>query len=149
MTRRTRRLLLFALPAGVAVAIVAAWLLLSRTAITPENAVKIQVGMTVAEVEAILGGPARDESTGPLVSDGPGDLGYRAPEQAIVLVPDGGLVSVPGGWHVVPSPPQWVSDCAVIVVSLDAGGRVEACSTLPVRRVSEGPIDRVRRWLGL
>jgi hypothetical protein len=72
-----------------------------------------------------------------------------APEKAIVFVPDGGLVSVPGGWQVVPSPPQWVSDGAVIVVSLDAGGRVEACRTLPVRRASEGPIDGVRRWLGL
>src|ERR1700722_14790543 len=40
-----------------------------RTAITRENAAKIQVGMALTEVEAILGGPARDESSGPLFVD--------------------------------------------------------------------------------
>jgi outer membrane protein assembly factor BamE (lipoprotein component of BamABCDE complex) len=40
-----------------------AWLLLAReTAITRENAAKIENGMTQAEVEAILGGPARNDA---------------------------------------------------------------------------------------
>jgi hypothetical protein len=67
MTRRARRMLLFGLPAAVVAVAVSAWLLWPRTAITRENADKIRMGMTLAEVEAILGGPARDESTGPLV----------------------------------------------------------------------------------
>jgi hypothetical protein len=36
-----------------------------RSAITRENAAKIAKGMTPAQVEAILGGQARNESTGP------------------------------------------------------------------------------------
>jgi hypothetical protein len=60
MTRRTRRLLI-ALPLAVALSLAVAWLLWPRTAITRENAARIQEGMTLAEVEAILGGPAREE----------------------------------------------------------------------------------------
>jgi outer membrane protein assembly factor BamE (lipoprotein component of BamABCDE complex) len=67
MTRR--RLLLFALIAVAVVLAVGVWLLWPRTAITRENAAKIQAGMTLAEVEAILGGPARDEMTGRVLSD--------------------------------------------------------------------------------
>jgi outer membrane protein assembly factor BamE (lipoprotein component of BamABCDE complex) len=41
------------------------WLLWPRpSAITKENANRIQVGMTLQEVEAILGGPARDDTHG-------------------------------------------------------------------------------------
>jgi hypothetical protein len=63
MTKRKHRLLLLSLPALVALT-VGAWLLWPRSAITRENAEKIQSGMTPAEVEAILGGPPRDESRG-------------------------------------------------------------------------------------
>jgi hypothetical protein len=57
MTRRTRRLLLLALPAGLAVALVAAWLHWPRpSAITRENAAKIRAGMTLAEAENSPGG---------------------------------------------------------------------------------------------
>jgi hypothetical protein len=66
MTRRTRRLLLFGLPAGLVAAMLAVWLLWPRTAITRENADKIRMGMTLAEVETILGGRARNEATGTL-----------------------------------------------------------------------------------
>src|SRR4051812_12875345 len=64
MTKRSRRLLLFSVPAALVAGLLAAWLLWPRTAITRENAERVQVGMTRAEVEAILGGPARDDSTG-------------------------------------------------------------------------------------
>jgi hypothetical protein len=77
---RTRRLLLFAVPAGLAVALIAAWLLWPRTAITRENAEKIQVGMTLAEVEAILGGPARDDQS-------PGDPARPPPPLARAVGP--------------------------------------------------------------
>src|SRR6516162_7726428 len=68
-TMNMRRLLLLCLPVSLAALGLAAWLLWPRTAITPENAEKVQRGMTLAEVEAILGGPARDDATGPLTSD--------------------------------------------------------------------------------
>jgi hypothetical protein len=55
-----RRLLLLAV-VGVAALALGGWLLWPRTAITRDNAERIQVGMNLAEVEAILGGPARDQ----------------------------------------------------------------------------------------
>src|SRR5690349_6879996 len=66
MNRRRVFLLLLAPVIGLVIGI---WMLWSRTAITPANAARIQPGMTLAEVAAILGGPARDESTGPLVAE--------------------------------------------------------------------------------
>src|SRR5581483_2117599 len=52
--------------AGLAVA----WLLSPRSAVTPENAAMIEKGMIIAEVEAIMGGAARDETTGPALTCG-------------------------------------------------------------------------------
>jgi SmpA / OmlA family len=100
MIPRTRRLLLLALPAAVVALIVAAWLLWPHTAITCENAAKIQVGMTRAEVEALLGEPTRGETPGRVV-DFPRD--FFAP---------------PGGTN------RWRSDTAVSVVSPDATCRI-------------------------
>src|SRR4051812_17856015 len=40
----------------------AAWIREPTTAITGTNAARIQPGMTLADVEAILGGPPRDEA---------------------------------------------------------------------------------------
>ena len=61
MTTR-RRLLLFGLLAGLLALGTGVWLLWPRpSAITSENAAKIQVGMTLAEVEVILGARARRE----------------------------------------------------------------------------------------
>jgi hypothetical protein len=55
MTRR--RFLFLSLAAAVVALAIGVWLLWPRTAITRENAEKIRLGMTLAEVEAILGGP--------------------------------------------------------------------------------------------
>lgn len=66
-----RRLLLLALPVGLLVLAIGVGLLWPRTAITRENAAKIEPGMTLAEVEAKLGGPARDETTGPVEREEP------------------------------------------------------------------------------
>jgi SmpA / OmlA family len=63
MTRR--RLLLLALPVALVLLGVSGWALWPRpSAITRENFKKIEPGMTLAEVEAILGGPARSETWG-------------------------------------------------------------------------------------
>jgi hypothetical protein len=61
MSRRTRRLLLFALPAATFAVLFGAWLLWPHAAITVANGNKIVPGMTRGEVEALLGGPARLE----------------------------------------------------------------------------------------
>src|SRR6266566_3187740 len=60
MTTR-RRLFLFGLLVALLVVGAGVWLLWPRTAITRENAAKIEVGMTLGEVEAILGGPPRND----------------------------------------------------------------------------------------
>jgi hypothetical protein len=126
MTRRTRRLLI-AVPVALVLALTFAWLPWPPTAITAENAARIQPGMTLAEVKAILGGPERDESTGPLASDLSEALeAYDRPGRL-----------------------KWQSDRAVIWLDVDAAGNVGKVSAVPVRRAEEAPLDRVRRWLGL
>src|SRR5262245_10142275 len=69
MSKRRRRVVGGAALASLGALGLTAWLLWPRTAITRENGEKIHEGMTQAEVEAILGGPARDEASGPLVAD--------------------------------------------------------------------------------
>ena len=72
MTERKRWLLGldFCVAAMVPVLVYLCWPLETccpvQTAINRTNCERIEIGMTLAEVEAILGGPMRDESTGPL-----------------------------------------------------------------------------------
>jgi hypothetical protein len=125
MSRRSRRLVLFGLPAGLAVLAFAAWLLWPRTAITRENAAKIQQGMTLAEVQAVLGEPA----------DPRGEDSALWPDDVI-----------PAGSRLVVGR-FWVGDDVLVVVAFDRGGRVEAVRVLGRARVTLA--DRLRRWLGL
>jgi hypothetical protein len=150
MTRRTRLQLLFALPAVLVVALVAAWLVWPSTAITRENAEKIKEGMTLAEVEVILGGRARDEATGRLVLDvtagGQDDVELRA------ALYEHTLLEVFRDQDRGGRPPrllEWNSNQVTIWVCVDRDGRVTDCNSLPMRRADETPIDRVRRWYGL
>jgi hypothetical protein len=143
MTRRTRRLLLFGLPTAVVVVLLAVWLLWPRSALTRENAAKIREGMTRAEVEALLGGPARNESTGLTNPD------IRTPDAAehsrvetqmaerMLEVAAGGTV-----WG-------WTSDRVAVHVRFDEAGRVSVVEVFPLRRAAEDPLDRLCRWLGL
>jgi hypothetical protein len=122
MTRLHRRL--FVTVGLLACILVAggAWLLWPRTMITAENAAKIQPGMTVAEVEEILGGPARNE----------------APEVARVHRM---LQSV--------SPDlEWTSEQVSVWVRLEGDGHVRACRAIPAPP-AQGPIATLRRWLRL
>lgn len=65
MTRR--RWMLLSLCCHVAgIAMYLAWP--RPSASNAENAARIRPGMSVAKVQEILGGPARDESTGPLAA---------------------------------------------------------------------------------
>jgi hypothetical protein len=140
MRLHNRRLLLFCLPALVALA-VAAWLLWPSTAITRENAERIRPGMTLAEVEAILGGPPRDESTGPRIKEGDPP---EAAESGIYL-----FQLAVGNARAIHPCKLWQSDGVLIRVDLDADERVTGSDWLAVRRVHEGALDRLRRWLGL
>jgi hypothetical protein len=129
-----KRLRLFALIAGIVALVAFAWLLGSRTpttAITPANAAKIRNGMTVGEVEAVLGGPARDECTGPIVYDASvGRVSHSLPEN--------GLINI------------WQSDTVQLSVVF-RDGVVVYHSPLPVHRVDvdASVFDRLRGWLGL
>jgi hypothetical protein len=141
MARYSRRLLSFALPVVVVLALVTAWLLWPRTAITVENATKIHRGMTIADVELVLGGPPRDESTGALAAE----------EDATIEDLD--------EWHFQATicvdifrrecMRVWVSDRAIIRVDFDETSRVVRSTALPVHRILETPLDLLRRWLRL
>jgi hypothetical protein len=131
-----------------AVAVLAgARLLWPRSAITAKTAEKVRPVTTLAEVEAILGGPARDESTGPTErDDDPGAAG-----------PGGGGV-IGFAWALGPSLPDgnpcelrkmWATDHLMVVVDFNGGGRVTAKRTFRTHLVRETLRDRLRRWLGL
>jgi hypothetical protein len=154
-----RRLLLCGLPATAVVVALVLWLLWPRTAITPENAAKIRAGMTLAEVEAILGGPPRTEATGRLAAaetlpnhDGSPDLAFA--ERRVWLFQNPG--AVPERRAVWREPEhrlgewthQWVSDVVIVRVDFDSNERVISFRTLPVRRIRDDPADLIRRWLG-
>jgi hypothetical protein len=124
MSRRNRRLLMLALPAGLVVLAVAAGWFWPRAAITRESAAKIEVGMTRAEVETILGGPA----------DPRGEDSTLWPDDVI-----------PAGSRLIVGP-FWVGDDVLVVVAFDRTGRVQAVRVLGRARVTLA--DRLRRWLG-
>ena len=148
MSRRTRRLLLLALPALVALT-GGGWLFWPRTDITRENAETIQVGMALAEAEAILGGPARDEAGGSLVADS--TPAEARGEMAQLFANPGGDIDPfrrPLYASSAATRLRWASDRAVIHVHLGPTGRVVACDSLPVRP-EEPLLHRLRRWLGL
>jgi hypothetical protein len=128
-----RRLLLFALLTVLVVAALWATMGWRRpSAITRENETRLRVGMTLDKVEAILGGPPRDERSGPTELD---------PDAYTTLKPD-------------PPPPakvspisEWFSDEVMIRVMFDADGRAEWISTCPLRRTYPGLPATARHWL--
>ena len=137
-----RRLVLIGLLAAFLAAGAAVWLFWPRTAITRENAAKVRVGMTLVEVETILGGSPRNETTGPLELDAvepadweEGTLQRRWIDFMFVEPPAKRVM-----WHL---------DQVVIWVQWNAAGYVNACDYFPQRRAAESPLDMLRRWLRL
>jgi hypothetical protein len=116
-----RRLLLFGLFAGLLA--LAAWLAWPRTAITPANAARFQEGMTLAQVEAIMGGPPRREGESHVSVQGPQPLYWEA---------DNLLVCV------------WCASEGIATQD----GRGEA-HTIQIYDHSFHPLDAVRKWLRL
>jgi hypothetical protein len=135
-----RRLLLFPFLSAFLVGLAfVVWPLWSRpTAINRENAAQIQVGMTLAEVEAVLGGPPRD--------DGNGVLAFQRVDGSEATMTRSELR---GALNQLPDVKHWLSDEVLIEVTLDHAGRVTSITVDPVRLAHLGPIDRLRRWLGL
>jgi hypothetical protein len=124
----SRRLLLVLAVVGAAVALaVGTWLLRPQPSlITADNAARIREGMTLDEVEAILGGPARHDATG--------RVSYC-------------LEGIPGVRPISPAMREWTSDEVLVMVWIGEDGRVQRRLAVPVRRDRIDEI--VRRWLGL
>jgi hypothetical protein len=126
--KNRRQLLLRALCVAVVLLGVGIWLLWPRcphSAIRQENANRIKVGMTLAEVEQILGGPGRDERR----------------ERALYVVPSR-TIQPRGDCH------EWIGqDCGVTVYFADH--RVIHRVIGEVIPVEERMLDRFRRWLRL
>jgi hypothetical protein len=156
MTKRKRWAAALAGIVMVGVAAFCLWLYSTCTAITEDSAVRIRAGMTLAEVETILGGPARDESTGPLVADLTfvGDdrrNDAREPIDPIEFCTSVRRELVDGGRGEgsLPAAGFWLSNRAMIRVDFGASGRVERARWLPARRDYGDTLDRFRAWLGL
>jgi hypothetical protein len=126
----------------------AAYLEPFQPAINDKNAARIQVGMTLADVEAILGGPARDVATGALEPENEllGTAEYWAAGVNIDLYraetqcpdsPDARCIYA------------WTTNHVMVVVHLDRQGRVNDSYRIGVRRVHESLLDMLRRWLRL
>src|SRR5882757_4406362 len=102
----TRRRLLFGLLAVFIALSVGGWELWPRppSRITRENAARIEEGMTIAQVEMLLGGAARDDSTGRVRDDW----------------------AVPFAWsgRAPSNPSVWRSDSAEIEIEFNSEGCV-------------------------
>jgi hypothetical protein len=133
----TKRKLFVVIAILVAAFVVAIVMWPDRSAINAENAAKIQAGMDLATVEELLGGPARDESTGPLAA-------ARCDNDKVGRA---FLCAERVGCDVACSEPsEWVSNTAVIFVDFDEG-RVRWHACMPVRRVYQSPWTMLRRYL--
>src|SRR5258708_3298820 len=155
-----RRLFLLNTPiVVVGFAIMVAYLLWPRTppapptAINQENAAKIKIGMKQSEIDGILGGPPRDESTGPIMADwaaveargeapGPPEA---AESYAIDFRKEKYYQWV---WR-----QAWVSNHLIVSVEFIYTGweepsvecRVRSFDTLPVCRVNADSLDKLHR----
>jgi hypothetical protein len=146
-----RHLLLFALSVGVVLVLAIAWGLWPRTAITAENATKIQPGMTFFAVECTLSGPPRDDSTGAIAAEedatieDPDERHFQATMRADMFARE-----VWGGpFDDAQCTRVWVCDQLIIRVDFDQTSRVVRSTALPVHRTLENPLDLLRRWLRL
>ena len=140
----TRRRPFLALSLFAAIVVLAGFVRWAQpgTAITRENSAKVRVGMTLVEVETILGGPPRNETTGPLELDAvePADWEEGTLQRRWI---DFMFVEPPA------KRVMWHSDQVVIWVQWNAAGYVNACDYFPQRRAAESPLDMLRRWFGL
>jgi hypothetical protein len=150
-----RILLLLLLLLFLFLALPAAVLFLSRssTPICKENYERIEVGMTQADVEGILGGPPGEHYKGPLVYDWLADAGKPLTEneaEARFLLLRGARIMT-YSCYLTGSPPDsgwkdWVSDRTSIGVCFDAD-KVIAKDFMPVRPRADSLLAKLRLWL--
>jgi hypothetical protein len=144
-----RRALVFAV-IGAALALAGGvWLLWPEPhpSINRGSAAKILSGMTPAEVEAILGGPPRDDRMVPTVLDEKVPVELQDPTNPHTYDTDIEVSDQDG--RVVFSRKEWQSNRLTILVDFGADGRVTRTYCIRLRPVQEGLLDRLRRWLGL
>jgi hypothetical protein len=120
-----------------------------QTAITRDNAAKVTKWMTVAQVEAILGGPSRDERSSATEPDHANVSESDFLDRAISLELD--VTFMPGNQDgdFRPTTHTWKSDEVFVEVLFGPTDRVVEFVVIPVRRVSETPLTALRRRLGL
>ena len=136
-----RRVLLLGSVAVVAAVAVMGWSLWpAPTAITTDNAARIKDGMALAEVEAILGGQARDEATGPVERIEPPEFAPPDPRGISYRIE---IVDMRANVQ------RWESDQARVWVHFDDNGIVTDCQVFALRRQEEGALAVLRRWLHL
>ena len=131
-----RPLLLVVLFTGSLVLGAGAWVLWPRpSAITVENAEKIRTGMSLAEVETLLGGPPRDETTaaGPL--DSKSGRRHRIERNPHYLPKDAVMT--------------WSSNTVVLCISANASGEITQCECRIFSFNPESRINMIRRRLHL
>jgi hypothetical protein len=137
----TKRKLLVLLGVIMVTAVVIAYTVRSaRSAINAENAAKIEIGIDLATVEALLGGPARDESTGRLTTTDK----TQDDAEGVFVVKTWRLYMSAG---MSQRAQNWSSDEIIVFVEINDVGRVERVETFCVSRVAEWPWDLFRRWL--
>jgi hypothetical protein len=124
VTRHRRFLFLFlaAVVVGLAVGVLLLWP--RPSAISPENCERIQNGMTLADVEAFLGGP-------------PGTYTTDGQDWSMGML-DNGVRSITHTRRV------WVGDNGGIRIDFDEHGHVAVCQWCPR---GESLLNRMRRWL--
>jgi outer membrane protein assembly factor BamE (lipoprotein component of BamABCDE complex) len=118
------------------------WLFRSRepSAITRENALKIKPGMTLKEVEKILGGPARFDYDGVVTSEGAtfDQEDRKAVRRLQQPVPKTAVRTL-----------RWGSGTITIDIHFDAEGRCLPFGYMLHQPAPETLIEMIRRKLGL
>jgi hypothetical protein len=140
MTRRQLLLLLVAAALMLcATAGWVVWLTTAHTAITRQHAASVQAGMTLAEVEEILGDRARAELSGSgLILDSTEQPNSGFHQHGLMLHS-----------HATPRPIEWQSDEVVISVQFSIDARVSSCYYLYTCRADDNIVAVVRRSMRL
>lgn len=115
---------------------VGAWTVLPRgSAICRENYDRLTAGMSLREVEDILGGPARDASTGPISALWSHGATVFESSVSTSTIESGSYSRI------------WYSDSAAIVIEFSPEWTLSDTTFTPVYRDYDGLWGTVRRWM--
>jgi hypothetical protein len=138
MTKRKRWLVGLLLITCLGAVAIVYFLMPPRSPINQGNYTTLRLGMTLQEVESVLGGPARDESTGVLVT--------YVGDEAFKFIPAmlGGMTMSSAYRTRV-----WATDYAIIRLTLDHQMRVDSLEYMDVHPADNPLVAYVCRWLRL